>query len=280
MPPPQQSARAELRPPTWRAGVPRRGIARGRMSSSQPRRTPTALHPRFNDIERTELATTHGLTKAQLMWLERHLGVILDILGPHDRMEDVRVALRALDADIARANRTIQQWLGATRPAPGAEALGRLNIVSATWAEPRPEDGTWPEVVVASELIQLLARITRAAAAGLDTAVRRPPHRAAPRAIETILERLNRPTDGESQKAAAALEPTSTEPSPRSRRRPNFRQVADIVFAACYRALNTHRGSPDGPIPSAESSIRAYLVQLPASKRRARGRPRKEPAAG
>lgn len=234
-----------------------------------------ALNPTFSESERNSLTLVHGLTPPQLMWLERHLGVILDCLGPHDRMEDVRVELRALDTAIASANRKIQQWRGARRPSPGAEALGRLNIVSATWAEPRPEDGTWPELVVASELIQLLAGITRAAAAELDTAVRRPPHRAAPRAIKTILERLNRPKDEESLKAAKALKPTSTEPTARSSR-PNFRIVADIVYAACYRALNAHRGSPDGKSPSAESSIRAYLAQLPKIERRPRGRPRKK----
>ena len=234
-----------------------------------------ALSPRFSEEDRLALANLHGLTNSQLMWLERHLGVILDQLGPHDRMDDVRAELRALCTDLAKSRTRVNRWAAAVRPSPGAEALGHLNIAGASFERDgsRPDDGTWPELIVASDLVLLLAEIAKKAVAVAPSSPR-VSHRASPRAIETILERLNRPTDAASARAAAALKPRRAETSKRTG--PSFRGVADIVFAAAYRALNAHGGNPDAKVPTAATSIRAYLDQLPQHKRRPRGRPRKE----
>lgn len=234
------------------------------------------LHPRFNDDERRRLASVHGLTGPQLMWLERDLGGILDELGPHVRMEEVRAELRELSDEIAKASKRLQRWARATKPSPGREALGHLSIAGKSLERSaRPSGGTCPEPIVASDLIQLIAVIAKKAADAAPS-TRRPPHPASPRAIAKIIERLHRPTDEASRKSAAALVPRRAEHSKKSG--PSFRGVADIVFAAAYRALNSHQGNPTGHVPNAATSIRAYLEKLPLAKRQPRGRPSKRSA--
>lgn len=246
------------------------------MTSLVPRKRANALHPGFTQQERDELAAVHRLTPPQLMWLERHLGVILDHLGPHNCMEDVRAELQGLHSEMEVVATRLKRWAGATRPSPGAEAIGHLNIAGAEFAATHeaPDDGTWPEQLVASELALLLSGAIKLAA-GNTPATRRWQHPASPAAIATIMERLNRPSDPASRAAALALVPSRT--AERKSDGPSFRGVADIVFAACFRALNQHRGSPDATVPTATSSIRAYLESLPASARRRPGRPRKQP---
>lgn len=53
-----------------------------------------AITPRFNDDERCQLQQQNRLTVQQVFWLERDLGVILDELGPHVPMDDVRGEIR------------------------------------------------------------------------------------------------------------------------------------------------------------------------------------------
>jgi hypothetical protein len=239
----------------------------------------TALSPRFTDNERLELAEVHGLTQQQLKKVERHLGVILDFLGPHDRMDDVRSELRALNTEMKAANARICRWAGATRPSPGAEAFGHLNIAGADYGSMQvsPGDGIWPEIVVPTELIQLLAGITQHANQHAPSR-RRHPNPASPSAIACIVERLKSPTDAASQASASALFPSRT--SHHKKTGPSFSGVAEIIFSAVYRALNVHRGNPDNPIPSPTASIRAYLDSLPVNERRRPGRPKKLPKPG
>lgn len=246
------------------------------MTSLLPSKRANALHPRFTQQERDQLAVVHGLTPPQLMWLERHLGVILDCLGPHNRMGDVRDELQRLHSDMEVVAARLKRWAGATRPAPGAEAIGHLNIAGAEFAAKHeaPDDGTWPEQLVASELALLLSGAIKLAV-GNAPEKKRWQHPASPAAIAKILERLNRPSDAASRAAAIALVPSRTAEGKSDG--PSFRGVADIVFAACFRALNQHRGSPDARVPTASSSIRTYLESLPASARRRPGRPRKQP---
>lgn len=245
------------------------------MTSPLPSGHVHALRPRFTQHERDDLAAVHGLTPPQLMRLELHLGVILDRLGPHNRMEDVRGELVALRSDMEAVATRLTRWAGATRPSPGSEAIGHLNIAGAEFAAKHeaPDDGTWPQQLVASELVLLLSGVIKLAA-GNAPANKRWHHPASPAAIATILERLNRPSDPASREAARALIPNRT--AERKSGGPSFRGVADIVFAACFRALNQHHGSPGASVPTATSSIRAYLESLPASARRRPGRPRKQ----
>ena len=227
-------------------------------------------NPRFNDDERRLLQQQHGLTEQQVYELERHLRGILDRLGPHVPMDDVRSALRDFGREVDAVCKRVRLWSGAGRESSGAEALGHLNIAGGTLNSAAPDDGTWPENVVASELVMLLGQISHRALEN-EPSVRRVPHRASPKAIEKIVERLNRPKDDASRKAALALAPSHSE----SKRDPSFFGVATIVFNAVYRALHTDKGCPDAVAPSPANSIEAYLQQLPVSARRKPGRPKK-----
>lgn len=248
------------------------------------------INPHFNDDERCLLQQQHGLTKQQMYVLERHLGVILDRLGPHERMKDVRSALRSLSAEITKASRRVTRWANATRQLHGPEALGWLNVAGAAFesAPTRPDDGTWPQQIVASDLIHLLAVIAEKAVKDFEKERGRSvPTSSSPRAVERILWCLCHPADGASKVSAAALVPSRTVGK---RNAPSFRAVADIVWTACYRALPRDSSRPDdqnkgrpsdkkAKMPNAATSIREYLKQLPKHKRSRPGRPKKESRA-
>ena len=68
-----------------------------------PSKQLVAIRPRFNDDERRRLHVEHELTTEQIALLERHLGVILNQLGPHDRMQDVRSDLQGLCKVLTKA---------------------------------------------------------------------------------------------------------------------------------------------------------------------------------
>ena len=243
-----------------------------------------AIVPRFEVAEREELIAQHRLTKPQVTWLERHLGAILDCLGPHDPMEDVRGELRDFKREVDAVGKCVRRWTNASGPSTGAEALAKLNIAGAQFTSgARPDDGTWPEYVVASELVMLLDRIAKTAI-GNAPSTRRPKHRASPKAVETIVERLNRPSDEESRKAAEALTPsysdiknsqTAKEDNVAASSGPSFFGVVTVVFTAVYRALHAHQGRPTAFGANPAKSIEAYLKQLPVGERRSRGRPKK-----
>ena len=240
-----------------------------------PSKQLVAIRPRFNDDERRRLHVEHELTTEQIALLERHLGVILDQLGPHDRMQDVRSDLQGLCKVLTKADAVVNQWRSAVRPSPGAQALGLLNIAGAEFErrgrKTELDSDSMPDLIVASDLVRLVAQIARQAA-DASPQTKRVPNSASPRAIATILERLNRPTDSKSKLAAARLVPRHAETAKRSG--PSFRGVADIVFAAASRALNDHQGNLSAEVQTAETSIRVYLEQLPADQRRRRGRPK------
>lgn len=236
-----------------------------------------AINPRFNDEERGQLQQQHGLTMQQVFWLERDLGVILDELGPHVPMDDVRGALRDFGREVDALGKRMRRWSEARRPSPGAEALGLLNIAGSDIgrSKSRPDDGTWPEYVVASELVMLLEQISHSALEN-EPSIRRVPHRASPRAIAKIVERLNRPNNDSSRHGAAvAPAPTYSDITYSDTSGPSFLGVTTIVFSAVHRALHAHQGRPDAVAASAANSIDAYLKQLPDSARRKRGRPKK-----
>ena len=102
-----------------------------------------AITPSFNGDERGRLQHKHGLTTQQAFWLERRLGVILDELGPHVPMDDV-LALRDFGRKFDAVRERMYRCMGATRPSPGAGALGHLSIAASDIARTatRPDDGT------------------------------------------------------------------------------------------------------------------------------------------
>ena len=234
------------------------------------------INPRFNDDERCLLQRQHGLTTQQVYELERHLRGVLDWLGPHAPMNDVRGELRDFAREVDAVCKRMRRWSAAGRESPEAEALGRLNIAGSEidLSASRPDDGTWPEYVVASELVMLLGQISHRALENAPS-VRRVPHRASPRAIATIVERLNRPRDGASRRAAVALAPRYSDTELPVNSGPSFLGVATIVFRAVYRALPTTEDRSDAVAARPATSIEAYLKQLPVSARRKPGRPKK-----
>lgn len=237
---------------------------------TQPTSPP--LTPKFNDGERETLVRTHGLTSDQLKWLERHLGVILDQLGPHTPMNDVRDEIKLLARELAALSKKIKRWESLTRPSAGSEVLGHFNNAGANFVvlPDRPDDGTWPEVIVASELVKLLAMVGLQAVAE-GPSKKRSRHPASAKAIATIVERLHRPKDTASRAAAIAIQPKYSDLGAAPDNAPSFRGVVDVVFVAIGRALKGHPGNIS--IGSPAASIQAYLDQLPSAARRPRGRP-------
>lgn len=235
-----------------------------------------AITPRFNDDERCQLQQQNGLTMQQVFWLERHLGVILDELGPHVPMADVRGELLDFRREVNAVHKRMHRWTRLSPPSPGAEALGHLSIAGAEigGSDARPDDGTWPEQVVVFELVMLLNQIALKAIKSAPS-VRRPKHSVSPRAVAKIVERLKRPSDDASRNAAAALTPSYSDVKLGKGNGPSFLAVVTVVFAAVHRALHAHQGRPDAVAASPAKSIEAYLSQLPEGARRSRGRPKK-----
>lgn len=148
------------------------------VATAVPSNQLAAIRPRFNDDERRRLHVEHELTKEQIAFLERHLGVILDQLGPHDRMQDVRSDLQGLSKVLTKAEAVINQWRGAVRPSPGAQALGLLNIAGAEFERGgrkiELDSDSVPDLIVASDLVRLVAQIARQAADASPQAKRVP----------------------------------------------------------------------------------------------------------
>lgn len=215
-----------------------------------------AIKPKFARTQRDELRKEHQLTKPQLFWLERDLGVIADRVGPHVPMDPVRDELRALHADLAAASKRIERWEKATRPSRKAEALGHLNMTATS-------------SVVPSEMIKTVAAMSEQALADGPNRRRRR-HRSSPEAIACIVERLSRPEDEASRASAQVLKPTRTQ----SRRCPSFYRVACLVYEAVYGAVRKNLGESDIETPDPDASIRKYLAGQTQTRRRP-GRPQR-----
>src|SRR5688500_12048496 len=98
----------------------------------------TALQPRFNDSERSELRDTHRLTAIQVFHLERELGVIYDLLGPHAQVEKVRDELQSLSRELRPAAKRVKSWRLASQPSPGTVAIGLFQLAAANFQFPIP----------------------------------------------------------------------------------------------------------------------------------------------
>lgn len=171
---------------------------------------------------------------------------------------DVRAALADVERHLLAARERIEQWERSGAKSPlGREALGHLNRAHAGLA-PVPDDGTWPQFIVASEVIKLAALLAKRA---LDLAPpedsRRPRKQqrageaasvpASWRAITWIVEALHEPKDDASRERAAAL------PVRRSSRAGGaFEHLAGLVFAAAL-------GLDDDTKVSPRRSIDAYV---------------------
>jgi hypothetical protein len=214
------------------------------------------------------------LTDQQVFWLKQRLGAVRDCLGPHTRMEDVRGELKSLQRDVNLASKRLARWKRAVRPSIQAEALGHLNMAQPDDEVQRPDDGTWPEYIVASELIVLLQSLVNTAASAAPSA-RRSPHRSSEEAIDIIVQALRRPQDEESLATAKALTPNFVELKQGSKENEanhGFLALAKVVFGAVHKSLSVD-GKPASPAPS----IRAYLDRQSAlGLARKRGRPRKK----
>ena len=219
-----------------------------------------AITPRFNDDERCQLQQQNRLTVQQVFWLERDLGVILDELGPHVPMDDVRGEIRNFGREVDAMRKRMNRWMRASRPSPCAEALGHLGIAASDIkrSDARPDDGTWPELVVVPELVMLLSQVALRAIKDAPS-TRRPKHSVSPRAVAKIVERLKYPSDDASRNAAAALTPSYSDIETGKGNGPSFLAVVTVVFAAVHRALHAHQGRPDAVAASPAESIEAYL---------------------
>ena len=244
----------------------RAGNARGRMG--QIDRAAHALSPRFSGEQRTTLQSCYGLTAAQVMWLERDLGVILDLLGPHVPMDDVRSELLAMQRDLASAAERVERWKRAVRPSHLSEAVGHLDIAGTSLNWHGDGNGSLPLQVIASDLIAGLARIASIAVEN-GPQVQRSGRPASSRAIEWIVGRLEQPTDDASVQARRALRDTK-ELTLKSGA-PTLRGVCDIVFEAVFSSLNGHFMRDAGALPDSKRSVELYLQSRP--NRRRRGRP-------
>lgn len=214
------------------------------------------------------------LTDQQVFWLKQRLGAVRDCLGPHARMEDVRGELKGLQDEINRASKRLARWKRAVRPSIQAEALGHLNMAQPDDEVQRPDDGTWPEYIVASELIVLLQSLVNTATSAAPSA-RRGPHRSSAEAIDIIVQALRRPQDEVSLATAKALTPKYVElkqGSNENEANHGFVALAMVIFGAVYKSLSAD-GKPASPVPS----IKAYLKrQSKSGLTRGRGRPPKK----
>lgn len=213
---------------------------------------------KFNRDQLVELRRDAALTSEQVEALERVLPSIAFDLQPAVRAREVRDHLYALAKSLSEAEKRVQRWELAAKYAalaakgihrgrtPAAVALGALNLRSTAAAlPPRPDDSTWPEYVVGSEVIKLAALLAKNALAN-QPARWTPGRTAAWRAIESIVDALRRPGDAASVSAARALAVTRSDwPTAK----PSFRRVAEIAFGA----------ATEGEVCNPERAIAAYL---------------------
>lgn len=246
-------------------------------------RTRGLLRPRFTAEERQKLRDAQELTPQQIAWLQDSLADAMDRLVGATR-EDVHAELDALANHLDRAKALIDRWQGAGAPSAGDEALGHLSqaAVALSHSPLARTDGTWPSFTHVPVLVSLVATAARDAerkispgtAKGQRRRVQRP---ASPAVIEKIVDALRRP-DEASTRALANLKKTATNTSKKTDdEAPSLLGVANIVFAAVYRAWNQRNGRTDEDVPSAERSVRAYLKSLPEDKRPKPGRPKRTP---
>jgi hypothetical protein len=175
------------------------------------------------------------------------------------RAADVRDALSQLADGLAQASKQVTAWERMRRPDHGPEALGHLNRAHQLLAAAAPDDGTWPEQIVGSELIKLAAAIAEQA---LQLAPAKGEQRrghgdnavpASARAIEWIDEALKEPEDEASIAAAEKLPVGRT-----SRAHGGFGNLAALIF-------ETAMGNETNP----SRSITAYQQAQKAAARRA-----------
>lgn len=232
-------------------------------------RTRGLLRPKFTASELATLKATHGLTDAQFSRLQLFLPSFLDRMCCPSKL-DVVAELREFASHIGRAQKRAESWRLMWAPSAGKEALGHLNIASATMSRDiAPDDGTWPVHIVATELLELIHVSARQARAAVAAQPKRSRHPASPQVVAKIVEQLKWPPDEKSVAAFARLRLTAT-----SKAESSLRGVSDTVFEAVYRCWNDANGNPETKPPTSEQSIKAWAKQLPKQEKPRRGRPK------
>lgn len=209
----------------------------------------------FTAAQRRDLARQDGLTLDQITYLQRALRSIAYDLEPLAPAQDIADELNGLVHDIGAACNRVRSWEKAAQHSAKAVALGTLGMATASLNLERMPANIEPSGhLVAVEHLMLLERVVLTArGAARATKGRRAPGGC--RAVEAIVEAINRPTDPASVAAARAVPVARTE-GPANK--PSFRRLADTVFAAAT--------SGKGSVAGAEWAIRKYLKRLKANQ--------------